>query len=155
MSPEATDVIERELVFAAPRSAVWAALTTAEGLAAWWTPGGAEVDLRPGGAVMLHFSPEHGSSAATVVAVEPEEFFSLNWRPFAGEPDADRAGDLMTHVEFRLADHPDGTLLSLKETGFGALPGTLSTRTFEANTHGWDQDVLPLLRRYVEAGAGA
>lgn len=155
MSSQAPDIIERELVFAAPRSAVWAALTTPEGLSAWWTPGGAEVDLRPGGAVVLHFNPEHGSSAATVVAVEPEEFFSLDWRPFAGEPDADRAGDLTTRVEFRLVDHPDGTLLSLKETGFAALPGTLAQRTFGENTSGWDTVVLPRLRRYVEAEARA
>lgn len=155
MTEPTPNVIERELVFAAPRPAVWAALTTPEGLAAWWSPRGAEVDLRAGGRLVFHFSAEHGSQDATIVAVEPEERFVIAWQPFQSEPDAADAGDLTTEVEFRLSDHPDGTRLNLRETGFAALPGTLGTRTFTENTTGWDTVVLPRLRRYVEAEAGA
>ena len=149
------DVIERELVLAAPRSAVWAALTTSEGLTAWWSPRGAEVDLSPGGELVLHFTAEHKSAPATVVAVEPERLLAITWRPFQDEPDAAEAGDLTTRVEFRLSDHPEGTRLQLRETGFAALPGTLSRRTFEDNTTGWDTTVLPRLQRYLETGAPA
>jgi len=152
MSPANGDLIERELVLAASRAEVWAALTTPEGLAAWWSPRGAEVDLRPGGKVLFHFSAEHHSQDATVVAVEREERFVITWRPFESEPDADQAGDLTTTVEFRLSDHPDGTMLRLRETGFAALPGTLGTRTFTENTSGWDTTVLPRLQRYLEMG---
>lgn len=151
MSESPPDVIERDLVLRAPRAAVWAALTTPEGLGAWWSPRGAEVDLRPGGRLLLHFTAEHHSQEATVVAVDLEERLVIAWRPFQSEPDADQAGDLTTSVEFRLSDHPDGTRLQLRESGFAALPGTLGTRTYRENTTGWDETVLPRLQRHLEA----
>ena len=43
------DRIERTLELAHPPATVWAALTTAEGLAAWFGDE-ADIDLRPGGA---------------------------------------------------------------------------------------------------------
>ena len=154
MKVRVPDLIERELVLRSPRPEVWAALTTPKGLADWWCDR-AEIDLRPGGAIAFDFGAEHGTYEATVVAVEPEELFAMIWRPFHGEPDADAAGDLTTRVEFRLEDHPDGTLLKLRETGFAALPGTLAQRTLSDNTTGWDIDVLPRLRRYVETGVAS
>ncbi len=142
------------MVLDARRSAVWAALTTSDGLAGWWCER-AEVDLRPGdlrpgGEIAFQFGGDHGTYSATVVAVEPEQRFAITWRPFAGEPDAAKAGDLTTRVEFRLEDHARGTLLKLRETRFAALPGTLGDRTLTENTRGWDIDVLPRMRSYVE-----
>ncbi len=112
----------------------------------------------------------HGEESASELLWEPgsksvpkiptplfygERLFVLTWQPFQSERDAERAGDLTTQVEFRLSDHPEGTLLQLRETGFAALPGTLSTRTLSENTTGWDVEVLPRLRAYVEGGADA
>ena len=55
-------------------------------------------------------------------------------------------------MEFVLEDHPDGTLLRLRESGFAALPEVLAGDTLRDNTHGWDIDVLPRLRTFVETG---
>lgn len=153
MSVEVADTIERELILPVPRGAVWAALTTAEGLASWWSRG-ASVDLQLGGEIALEFGSEHGDHQCTIVALEPERLFAVTWQPFQSEPDASAAVDLTTRVEFRLEDHPEGTRLSLRESGFAALPGTLGDRTFAGNRHGWDVDVLPRLRAHLEGGAG-
>ncbi|MPZ97931.1 MAG: activator of HSP90 ATPase [Dehalococcoidia bacterium] len=147
------DTIEREVVFKATRSELWAALTTAEGLAGWWCDG-AEIDLRPGGRLTLDFGPEHGINHATVVAVEPESRFVTNWRPFQDEPGAEEIPDLTTQIEFRLEDHMHGTLLRVRESGFAALPAALGTKTIGENEYGWDM-VLTWLRHYLNTGEKA
>jgi len=145
------DSIEREMIFRATRSEVWAALTTAEGLAGWWCDA-AEVDLRPGGAMAIDFGAEHGTSHATIVTVEPEERFVTTWRPFEyHEGGGEVPPDLTTQIEFRLEDHPHGTLLKLRETGFAALPGALAERSLHENQAGWDT-VLAWLRHYLATG---
>jgi uncharacterized protein YndB with AHSA1/START domain len=57
-------VISRE--FAAPRDLVWKAWTDAKHLAQWWGPHGftnpvCEVDLRPGGAILIHMRAPNGT----------------------------------------------------------------------------------------------
>jgi uncharacterized protein YndB with AHSA1/START domain len=145
------DSIEREMVLRATRSQVWAALTTAEGLAGWWCDA-AEVDLRPGGALVIDFGSEHGVSHATIVAVEPEERFVTTWRPFEHDEGGDQIPpDVTTQIEFRLEDHALGTLLKLRETGFAALPDAIGKRNLHENEGGWDT-VLAWLRIYLATG---
>ena len=144
------DVVERELVFGAQRSEVWAALTTVDGLQGWWCDR-VEVDLRPGGQMVFHFGEEHGIHYATVVVVEPEDRFVFTWRPFQTSAGADEVPDLTTSVEFALEDHPQGTLLKLRETGFAALPGVLATQSLHENELGWDEEMAHL-RSYLATG---
>lgn len=145
------DLIEREMVFRATRSEVWAALTTAEGLAGWWCES-AEIDLRPGGAMVVDFGADHGVNQMTVVAVEPEELLVVTWRPFDNDPGGDQVPpDVTTRIEFRLEDHLRGTLLKLRESGFAALPGALSERSLHENQAGWDT-VLAWLRHFLATG---
>ncbi len=59
--------------------------------------------------------------------------------------------DLTTRVEFLLEDHPEGTLLKLRETGFAALPEVLAARSLHLNESGWDTE-LQHLRGYVVSG---
>ena len=51
------DRIERTVELAHPPEKVWAALTTAEGLGAWFGDE-AVIDLRPGGAARMRWSGE-------------------------------------------------------------------------------------------------
>lgn len=146
-----SDVIEREIVYEATRSEVWAALTTAEGLGGWWAER-TEIDARPGGTMVFHFGREHGTSEAQIDVFEPEERFAYFWRPFDALAEASEYPDIRTRVEFVLEDHPKGTLLKLRESGFAALPEVLAGDTLRENTHGWDIDVLPRLRTFVETG---
>src|SRR5918999_5974720 len=97
--------IERETVIAAPVERVWQLLTEAEHIGSWFSDAGAEVDLRPGGAMVLRWA-EHGTARARIVDVEPPRRFSYRWaairEQWGEEPDARNS----TLVEFTLA--PEG-----------------------------------------------
>ena len=143
-----SDAIEREIVLPSTRSEVWDALTTAEGLAGWWWDT-VEIDLRVGG--VISFGYGEGAYPARVEVVRSEECYVFPWRSFQTEEGADDVPDLTTRVEFRLEDHPEGTLLKLRETGFVALPEALAARTLHLNESGWDTE-LQHLRSYVVNG---
>ena len=45
----------------------------------------------------------------------------------------------MTRVEFTLEPHPEGTRLSVVESGFASLPPELRTR--ESHVEGWQREL--------------
>lgn len=143
----AANQIEREIVIDAPVERVWAALTEADHVGTWFGDAGAEVDLRPGGALILRWQ-EHGTFHTTIERVEPQRFFSWRWASTAGqEPRADNS----TLVEFSLTPEGNGTRLRVVESGFQQLdlPEAQRARRFTENTQGW-QEEIDELRAYVE-----
>lgn len=141
--------IERETVIAAPVERVWAVLTEGEHVGRWFSDAGAEIDLRPGGAIVLRWA-EYGTGRARIVDVEPPHRFSYRWaaiREHWGEEPDDRNSTL---VEFTLVSEGDGTRLRVVESGFEALEGTdeQRRRSFEGNTEGWDKQ-LENVREYA------
>jgi len=139
--------IEREIVINAPVSRVWAAVTEAEHIGSWFGDAGAEVDLRPGGALIIRWQ-EHGAFHTTIERVEPERFFSWRWTYTAGqEPRADNS----TLVEFSLTPEGAGTRLRVVESGFQQLdmPEAQRATRLRENTQGW-QEEIDELRAYVE-----
>ena len=100
-----SDQIERETVIGAPVERVWALITEAEHLGRWFGDAGAEIDLRPGGAIVLRWSG-HGTNHGRVVAVEPPNRFAYRWAPFK-DPGGDQPVEgNSTLVEFTL--EPEG-----------------------------------------------
>jgi uncharacterized protein YndB with AHSA1/START domain len=139
--------IEREIVINAPVARVWAALTEAEHVGAWFGDDGAEVDLRPGGALVLRFK-EHGTYRTAIEQIEPQRLFSWRWTYTADqEPTADNS----TLVEFSLTPEGDGTRLRVVESGFQQLdlPEAQTAQRFTDNTQGW-QEELGELHEYVQ-----
>ncbi len=140
------DRIERELVVARPRERVWAALTEAAQLSAWFGTA-AEVDLRPGGA--LTFTWDTGAAAdggphsnhGMVEVVDRPRRFVFRWRPFAGYETLPLTEGPVTRVEFILEEHPQGTRLRVIESGFASLPPGLRRVQHERNTLGWAREL--------------
>ena len=90
------DRIERTVELAHPPAKVWAALTTAEGLAGWFGQQAA-IDLRPGGPASMKW--DHGHTAdMRVERVEEPTVFGYTWHIY-GLPDDDPR---RTYVEFTL-----------------------------------------------------
>jgi uncharacterized protein YndB with AHSA1/START domain len=132
-----TDAITRETRIAASPQRVWDVVTRAEHVGRWFGDAGAELDLRPGGALRLHFG-EHGTYLGRVEQVVPVELFSFRWaRPRDTEP----APGNSTLVEFRLHPDGDGTRLVVTESGFDQLDGSPDDRArYRAgNVRGWEQ----------------
>ena len=92
------DRISREVVIDAPPDRVWAIVTEPRHVARWFSDE-AEIDLRPGGAMVLTWHG-HGTYRGRVEAVEPPHRFAFRWlRREDNEP-----GDgTSTLVEFVLA----------------------------------------------------
>jgi uncharacterized protein YndB with AHSA1/START domain len=131
------DSIEREIKIEAPVETVWSIVTDPENIARWFAEY-AEVDLRPGGDLLLRF--ESGADGkGTVEKVEPPSLFSFRWISPEPERDMDAAQGHYTTVEFRLAAAGEGTLLQVVESGFAALEGTEAENAALAERHtgGW------------------
>ncbi len=143
--------IERDIFVAAPVERVWAALTESEHVGTWFGDAGAEVDLRPGGALVIRWK-EYGSYHARVERVEPRRLFSYRGARSADEEP--RAGN-STLVEFTLSPEGDGTRLRVVESGFSGLDGTAEEQAeyAEGNTEGWTLE-LDELRAYLGRPAG-
>ena len=98
-------VVRREIVVAAPREQVWAALTEAERLAEWFASE-VELELRPGGVGAFRWG-DGSERRARVERVEEGRALELTWSEPGGPP---------TRVELTLADVPEGTRVRVTET---------------------------------------
>ncbi|HEY1343894.1 MAG TPA: SRPBCC domain-containing protein [Streptosporangiaceae bacterium] len=139
------DRIERTVELAHPPEKVWAALTTAEGLAGWFG-NRAAIDLRPGGAAEMSWSAEGFTARMRVERVEEPTVFGFTWHIF-GLPDDDPR---RTYVEFTLEPIGGGTRLTVVESGFAQLPGDAHRKAYDGNTDGWAKE-LGELAAYLDA----
>jgi uncharacterized protein YndB with AHSA1/START domain len=132
------DRIERTLELAHPPAKVWAALTTAEGLGAWFG-NEATIDLRPGGRARMSWT---GGPTVDlrVERVEEPAVFGFTW-PIFGLPETDPR---RTYVEFTLEAAGSGTRLRVVETGFAQLPEDGYRRAYDGNTEGWAKELAEL-----------
>jgi uncharacterized protein YndB with AHSA1/START domain len=138
------DRIERTVEIAHPPGRVWAALTTAEGLGAWFGEE-AVIDLRPGGAARMRWASGH-TADMRVERVEEPVVFGFTWHIF-GLPDDDPR---RTYVEFTLEAAGAGTRLTVAESGFAQLPGDLYGTAYDGNSQGWAKE-LAELAGYLDA----
>ena len=91
------DRIERTVEIAHPPAKVWAALTTAEGLGAWFG-NEATIDLRPGGSARMRWTEEGYTADMRVERVEEPTVFGFTWHIYGLPEDDPRR----TYVEFTL-----------------------------------------------------
>jgi uncharacterized protein YndB with AHSA1/START domain len=136
----ALEQIERETTIAAAVERVWALLTEPEHVNGWFTDAGAEIDLRPGGAMIMRWA-EHGSVRARVEAVEPPRRFAYRWTAHHAPELAEPADGNSTLVEFTLTPEGDGTRLRVVESGFDTLDTSAeqARRNHADNVDGWKE----------------
>ena len=138
------DRIERTVELAHPPATVWAALTTAEGLAAWFGDEAA-IDLRPGGSARMRWS--HGFTVdMRVERVEEPRVFGFTWGIFGLPADDPRR----TYVEFTLEPAGEGTRLTVVESGFAQLAEDAHRKAYGGNTDGWAKELGELVA-YLDA----
>jgi uncharacterized protein YndB with AHSA1/START domain len=138
------DRIERTVDLAHPPSAVWAALTTAEGLSGWFG-NSATIDLRPGGAAQMSW-PEGPVADIRVERVEEPRIFGFTWRVDGMPADDPRR----TYVEFTLEPTSHGTRLTVVETGFAQLPDEYHRAGYDSHVEGWPRELGELID-YLDA----
>ena len=138
------DRIERTVELAHPPAAVWAALTSAEGLGTWFG-NEAVIDLRPGGLARMSWT---GGPTVNmrVERVEEPVVFGFTW-PVYGLPEGDPR---RTYVEFTLEPAGTGTRLTVVESGFAQLPQDAHGKAYDGNAEGWVKE-LAELAGYLDA----
>ncbi|SEN53689.1 Uncharacterized conserved protein YndB, AHSA1/START domain [Pseudomonas sp. ok272] len=138
------DRIERKILLNAPRSTVWRAVANAEAFGQWF---GVELTgkrfvagQRTQGQI-TYPGYEHLLWDVEVMRVEPERVFAFRWHPYAVDPQLDYSTEPTTLVVFELQDRPDGTLLTVVESGFDKIPEVRRLKAFRMNSRGWDDQM--------------
>jgi len=82
-------------------------------------------------------TPEYAHLAFEVVVerMEPEHLFSWRWQP-GGDPDVNPA-EPTTLVVFELEELPEGTRLTVTESGFDRIPIARRSKAYRENDEGW------------------
>jgi uncharacterized protein YndB with AHSA1/START domain len=145
------DTITREIGIDAPPEVVWAIVTEARHLAAWFSDE-AEIDLRPGGAMTLTWHG-HGTYRARVETVEPPHTFAFRWLRREGNEPVEGSS---TVVVMTLIPERAGTRLRVVESGFSDLawPESERARYADENAEGWIVE-LDQLRTYAARAIGS
>jgi uncharacterized protein YndB with AHSA1/START domain len=151
MTTASTDRIERKVLLRAPRSRVWRALTDSTQFGEWFGVT-ASAAFSPGArireAVKLQ-GYEHLTWDVVIEQMVPERLFSWRWHPGADPADE---FEPRTLVVFELEDAPGGTLLTVVESGFDAIPVARRHKAFRDNDLGWTGQ-MESIERYVAAKA--
>ena len=138
------DRIEPTVEIAHPPAAVWAALTTAEGLGTWFG-NQATIDLRPGGSAQMTWTSGDRADMR-IERVEEPTVFGFTWHIYGLPADDPRR----TYVEFTLEPVGRGTRLTVVESGFAQLPDDVHRTAHSGNTGGWASELGELVT-YLDA----
>lgn len=145
-----TDSIVKKVLLKAPRARVWRALTNAQEFGAWFgvkfsdafAPG-----ARMRGAI-LHKGYEHLTMDLTIETMEAERRFSWRWHPHGIDPAVDYSVEPTTLVTFELEEVPEGTMLTVVESGFDRIPAARRAEAYRGNEGGWTHQ-MESISRYV------
>lgn len=135
----------------APIERVSEVLTDPRHFTEWYASGGAEIDLRPGGRMVMRWD-EHGEFHAVVERVDPPRLFAYR---FARVPDARPVPGNSTLATFTLTEEAGGTRVRVVETGFEELAISEDEREAyaEIERQGWTAGLAGLRARSLEAAS--
>lgn len=123
---------------AAPRDAVWRALTEEARITEWWGSY-VSLDARPGGRLTERWTDDGGREVVTsgeVVRLAAPQMLELTW--------ADDDWDGSTRVLFQLTQAADATRLTLTHSGWEALPSSSRERLIHEHASGWSRHMANL-----------
>lgn len=145
-----SDRIEKQIELKAPISRVWRALTEYREFGEWF---GVRLEgpFAPGQTArgqITHRGYEHVKFEMVVQNMEPERLFSYTWHPYAVDSKVDYSKEEPTLVEFKLEETPEGTLLTVTESGFDKIPEDRRAEAFRMNEGGWAMQ-MESIKKYV------
>jgi uncharacterized protein YndB with AHSA1/START domain len=136
--------VARTVHVRAPRERVWAAITTADGIAGWLAERVRLDEARVGTVGTLRWE-DFGDYAFVVTAVVDQYLFEVRW---AKDPGVDVGAGNATSVRFVLMDAPDGTIVTVVESGFDSLAedDDAKRELLHGNGAGWNHELDELVR---------
>jgi len=134
------DRIEKQILLRVPRSRVWRAISDQTEFGQWFgvtfPPGTFEAGRLTAGKI-TYPGYEHMTMEIEVVEVTPEERLAFRWHPYAIDENVDYSSEPTTLVTLTLEDAPEGTLLTIVESGFDQIPPARRDEAFRMNEGGW------------------
>lgn len=155
MTVSTTDRIEKRIVLRAPRARVWRALANAEEFGRWFGVDLKGASFTPGARVqgkVTHPGYEHVTWDVVIERMEPERMLSWRWHPNAVDPKVDYSKEATTLVVFELQDVPEGTLLTVVESGFDQVPLARRAEAWRGNEEGWSAQMENIERHVARSG---
>ena len=153
MSAKNTNRIEEKVLLRAPRGRVWQAISDPEEFGRWFGVKGLGA-FKPGATVrgkITHKGYEHVTWEGTIERMEPGRLLSFHWHPYAVDPKADYSREPRTLVVFELADAPNGTMLTVVESGFDRIPAARRAKAYEMHEQGWAGQMKSISEYLVKA----
>lgn len=144
----ANDDFHYEVTIEAPIDAVYEALATPAGIAAWWTTGADRTTTEVGGTMRLRWSEADWTELEVDWLAPPR---SVDWSCTAAHMTSFSPPDewVGTSISFELSEVEGGTRLSLVHYGLAALDCR------EICFRGWSFHLGESLKALVETGRGA
>lgn len=148
MATTSTDRIEKQIVLRAPRARVWRALTDAREFGAWF---GVKLEsgFAPGAVARGRITQpgyEYIVFEAAVERMEPERLLSWRWHPAPVDAAVDYSKEPTTLVTLTLEELPEGTRLTVVESGFDRIPPARRAEALRMNEGGWDEQLKNVAR---------
>jgi uncharacterized protein YndB with AHSA1/START domain len=139
MATSTTNEIVQQVVLHVPVERVWRAISDSSEFGAWFgmTCGrsferGAEVPCE----ITSEGEYRGTEFAIWIEEVRPPSLLSFRWHPGAPAPDG-YSSEPTTLVSFALEPHPEGTHLTIVESGFDDIPLERRAEAFSGNSEGW------------------
>ncbi|WP_417388304.1 SRPBCC family protein [Gimesia sp.] len=134
-----SDIIKKQITLQAPLNRVWKALTDYKEFGAWFGVNLQSPFVAGEKTVGQITIPgyDHIVMEVEVHEIQPETLFSFYWHPYAIDPGCDYSQEKPTLVEFQLKETAEGTLLTVIESGFDAIPAVRRDEAFRMNDKGW------------------
>lgn len=143
--------IEKSLDLNAPVEKVWWALTDHDAFGEWFRVklDGPFVVGEATTGRMTYPGHEGVEWQSVTERMEAPRLFSFRW-PHLADPDGDSSPQPSTLVEFHLEPTPNGTHLTIVESGFETLPEDRRMEALSGNERGWEIQAGNI-KAYVEA----
>ena len=141
------DTIERTVEIPLPIERVWAAITTPEEVARWFSDH-ATFTLEVGSRMDLKWD-DYGEGSCTIETIDAPSHFAFRWRAQGVSEDEPMTINNSTLVSFLLTTTDAGTQVKVVESGLTNLPVDMATATQKDNTGGWEHEMGDLVA-YLE-----
>lgn len=131
--------IESDVVIDAPIDQVWHAVANNAGISGWF---GTRFDDPFVAGQTAHGTVVYPGYEGLKLEIDIEqirepELFSFRWHSHAADPEQDYSAEPKNLVEFRLRPADGGTRVTVRESGFDAMPADRAADAYAAHTEGW------------------
>ena len=140
------EIVHTTIIRAAPED-VFDAISTAEGLDKWFTQG-AKVDRKVGGTIIFRWESERQNvqggiieDGGPILEVNRPNSFVFQWSP--------DNNSYKTTVDIKIKEEEQGTVISVRETGFQDTPK--GRKSFVGCATGW-AEAFTMMKYYLEHG---